>query len=76
MKYSYELNVCPPLSIEQIHFEFKGCWVLIYNFIQILKVNYVSKPDQMAHIAVPDLVLHCLLMSHKKDARLMWVNWL
>ena len=24
--------------------------------------------------AASDLVLHCLLMSHKKDARLIWVK--
>ena len=32
-----------------------------------------GEPDQMPHFAASDLVLHCLLMSHKKDARLIWV---
>ena len=27
----------------------------------------------MLHCAVSDLVLHCLPMSHKMDARLIWV---
>ena len=39
------------------------------NFIQILKVHSVNsaEPDQT-------LVLRCLPMSHKKEARLKWVN--
>ena len=28
----------------------------------------------MPHSAVSDLGLHCLSMSHKKDARFIWVN--
>ena len=28
----------------------------------------------MTHSVASDLVLHCLLMSHKKDARLKWVK--
>ena len=27
----------------------------------------------MPHSASSDLVLHCLLMSHKKDTRLKWI---
>ena len=33
-----------------------------------MKTNITSVPDHS------DLVLHCLPMSHKKDARLIWVN--
>ena len=33
-----------------------------------------GEPDQMPRFAVPDLVLHYLPMSHKKDARLIWVK--
>ena len=29
--------------------------------------------DQTSHYAVSELGLHCLSMSHKKDARLIWV---
>ena len=48
---------------------------LCFNSIQILKLHSVSRyPDQTPHIAASDLVLHCLLMSRKKDARLKWVN--
>ena len=31
-------------------------------------------PDQTPHYGVSDLDLHCLPMSHKKDARLKWVR--
>ena len=30
--------------------------------------------DQTPPSAASDLDLHCLPMSHKKDARLIWVN--
>ena len=30
----------------------------------------------MRRSAVSDLVLHCLLMSHKKETRLIWVNYM
>ena len=33
----------PSLSIWRIHFEFKRCWVVFYNFIQILKDNSPGK---------------------------------
>ena len=31
-------------------------------------------PDQMQRSAVSNLGLHCLPMSHKNDARLIWVK--
>ena len=31
-------------------------------------------PDQTPGSAASDLGLHCLPMSHKKDARLIWVS--
>ena len=33
-----------------------------------------GEPDQTPHYAASDLDLYCLHMSHKKDARLIWVN--
>ena len=47
-------------------FPILGCWVVFFIFIQILKETSVSK---QCRTAVSDLVLHCLSMSHKKDAR-------
>ena len=55
----------------------KGCMVVFFIFIQILIEHSVlnngeySDPDQMPHSVESDLGLHCLLMSNKKDARLM-----
>ena len=40
---------------------------------QLLFANSVE-PDQTPCFAASDLVLHCLPLSHKKDARLIWVN--
>ena len=31
-------------------------------------------PDQMPHSVASDLGLHCMPMSHKKDARHIWVK--
>ena len=33
-----------------------------------------GEPNQMPHFAASGLVLHCLPMSHKKDARLTQVK--
>ena len=33
----------PTLLIERIDFEFEGCWVVNFNFIQILKAHSVIK---------------------------------
>ena len=45
--------------------------------IQILIDHPVRKhgdPDQTPHSVASDLGLHCLPMSYKKDARLIWVK--
>ena len=33
-----------------------------------------GEPDQTQRFAASDLVLHCLPLSYKKDARLLWVK--
>ena len=38
-----------------------------------MKVNS-EDPDQTLHSMASDLGLHCLPMSHKKGARIIWVN--
>ena len=48
-----------------------------FDFIQILKYILEAKSehsDRVPHSAASDLGLHCLPMSHKKDARLKWIN--
>ena len=42
-------------------------------FIFIKKAN-IGDPNQTPHSVVSDLGLNCLPMSHKKDARLIWVK--
>ena len=41
--------------------------------LNILLANS-GDPHQMPHSVPSDLGLHCLPMSHKKEARLLWVN--
>ena len=51
--------------------------MVIFICIQILIEHSVCRqwgPYQMPHSAASDLGLHCFPMSHKKDARLIWVN--
>ena len=48
---------------------FKGCWLVVLMFIQILidhSVRNSGQADQTPHSVKSDLVLHCLPMSHKR----------
>ena len=46
-----------------------------FHFIFKKKIcKQTGEPDQTPRLAASDLVLHCLPMSHKKDARLIWVK--
>ena len=59
-------------------FPFKGLLGGIFRFYSNFKRNFCKQnsgePDQRPHFAESDLVLHCLPMSHKKDARLKLDN--
>ena len=60
-------------------FQYKGCSVEIYKFIQLLKVHSVSKlaevdSDQSPRSSASDLVLQCLSMPHKMDAWFIWIK--
>ena len=50
--------------------------MVFFFFIQNLIENSVlansGDPDQAPHFAASDLGLHCLSMSHKKEARGIW----
>ena len=49
----------------------------MYYLIQILKEISFCKdgePDQTPRFAASDLVLHCLPMFHKRDAKLIWLK--
>ena len=54
-----------------------GCFFFIFSLskfqLKILLANS-EDPIQTLHYAVSDLNLHCLSMSHKKNARLIWVD--
>ena len=47
-------------------FSFKGCLVYFFHFYHMF--------DRISCSAASDQVLHCLPMSQKWDARLIWVN--
>ena len=51
--------------------------MVFFIYIQILIEHSVSNsgdPDQTPLYVASDMGLRCLLMSHKKDARLIWVK--
>ena len=45
----------------------------IFRGMKFLQANRIA-PDGMPRFAASHLGLFCLPMSHKKDARLIWVN--
>ena len=51
-----------------------GIFHFYSNFDRIFCKQIVENPDQTPRYAVSDPGLHCLPMSHKKDAMLIWVN--
>ena len=46
-----------------------------YSNKKLLQANS-GEPDQTPCSAASDLVLHCLPISHRKNARLIWVKYL
>ena len=57
---------------------FLGVLGVIFHFYFIIDENHVRKriaPDGMQRFAASHLGLICLPMSHKKDARLIWVKY-
>ena len=58
-------------------FEIKSCWLVMFNFIPVLKVHTVpniAKPDQTPRSMASELVMQCFLMSLTIDAGMIWVN--
>ena len=60
------INLMSPLS-------FFGPLGVTFHFYFIFRLNRIA-PDGTPRFAASHLGLFCLLMSHKKDARLIWVN--
>ena len=46
----------------------------LFKFLKKLLFTNSGGPDQTPRFAASDLTLYCLPMSHKKDARLIWVK--
>ena len=52
----------------------RSIFSLLFHFsMKFMLANRIA-PDGTAHFAASHLGLFCLPMSHKKDARLIWVN--
>ena len=47
--------------------------IFILHFYSNFLLANSGEPDQTTRFAASDLVLHCLPMSHKIDAKLIWV---
>ena len=47
---------------------------VLFKFKKKLLFANSGEPDQTPRFVASDLVLHYLPMSHKKDARLIWVK--
>ena len=52
---------------------FSGTSWVFFHFYFIVRANRIV-PDGSSRFVASDLGLSCMLMSHKKDARLLWVN--
>ena len=51
-----------------------GIFPVLFKFsLKLMQANS-EEPDQTPHSLASDLVLHYLPMSHKKDARHIWVK--
>ena len=62
------------LTIWMSPLSFIGASEAIFHFsMKFKKANRIA-PDGKPHFAASHLGLFCLPMSHKKDARLIWVN--
>ena len=46
----------------------------LFKFLQKIMHANSGDPDQTPHSVASDPGLHCLPMSHKKDARYIWVK--
>ena len=68
-EYFHPYQLDESISIFGMFFPF------LFEFLKTLLYANSGEPDQTPRFAASDMVLHCLLMSHKKDARLMWVNY-
>ena len=52
------------------------CFSFLCKFLKIFCMQIVENLIRRRVSAASDLVLHCLPMSHKKDARHIWVKFI
>ena len=66
-----------PYQLDKFISNFRGVW-RAFSFLFCFKTVFLlansEDPDQTPRFAASDLDLHCLAMSQKPDARLIWVN--
>ena len=66
-----------PYQMDESISSFKGVWCtfsFLFCFEWIFLLANSEDPEQTPRSAASDLGLHCLPMSQKWDARLIWVN--
>ena len=64
-----------PYQLDESIPHFRGAWYtfsFLFYFESIFLLANNEDPDQMSRSAASDLGLHCLPMSQKWDARLIW----
>ena len=70
MEFPTDINWTNPIPISGL---LGGIFHFNLNFERNFCLKNSREPDQISRFTASDLVLHCLPMSHKKDARLIWV---
>ena len=70
MDFPILINLMSPLSLLGA----KGYFFLLFYFSMKIVLASRIAPDGTPRFAASHLGLFCLLMSHKQDARLIWVN--
>ena len=70
MYFPFLLNWTSPLPILGLS---AGIFHVYFHFKKYF-CKQTEEPDRTLRFAASGPVLHCLLMSHTKDARLKWVN--
>ena len=66
-----------PYQLDESTFIFRGIGSIFsfsFHFLMKIKIANRIAPDWSPRLATSHLGQFCLPMSHKKDARLIWVN--
>ena len=71
MEFPTDINWTSPFPILGL---LSSIFSFLFKILKILLFANSGEPDQTPHFVASDLVLHLLPMSHKKDARLIWIK--